>query len=346
MLPIQRFIEQMPKAELHLHIEGTLEPEMMLALARRNKVELPYKTIDEIRAAYEFGCLQDFLDVYYLGMSVLITSDDFYDLTFAYLKKMHSQNVVHVEIFFDPQGHTQRGVNFDTVVSGITRALDQAKNDFGISSKLIMCFLRHLPEDSAFETLKSACKCKDHIFAVGLDSSENGHPPSKFERVFKQARQHGFKAVAHAGEEGPPEYVGEALDLLHVNRIDHGNRLLEDQKLVSRMAKSGMAMTVCPLSNKRLQVVPDLRQHPLRLMLRAGLCATVNSDDPSYFGGYMTENYLAVQTALGLSLDEIIQLGRNSFSGSFLTARDKQLQLTAFDNFIHQFRQENTHGPS
>ncbi len=334
---IQRFIEKMPKAELHLHIEGTLEPEMMLALARRNNVKLPYQTIEDVKAAYRFSCLQDFLDVYYLGMSVLLTRQDFYDLTLAYLEKMARQNVIHVEIFFDPQGHTSRGVSFDTVLSGITDALDQAKCDLKISSRLIMCFLRHLPEDEAFETLSSACKCKDHIYGVGLDSSENGHPPSKFQRVFDQARKEGFITVAHAGEEGPPEYIRQALDLLHVQRIDHGNRILEDADLVHRVAKTGMAMTICPLSNLRLNVVDDMKKHPLRQMLNAGLCPTINSDDPSYFGGYMTENYLAVQTALDLDLDEIKQLGRNSFTGSFLSTRDKQSALQRFDDFCQKF---------
>ena len=340
MTNIRRFIEEMPKAELHLHIEGTLEPEMMLALADRNKIALPYETIDDIRAAYQFSCLQDFLDVYYLGMSVLLTRQDFYDLTFAYLERMASQNVVHVEIFFDPQGHTSRGVSFDTIVSGITDALDQARRDFKISSRLIMCFLRHLPEEEAFETLESACKCKGHIFGVGLDSSENGHPPVDFQRVFKQARQEGFVAVAHAGEEGPPEYIEQALDLLEIRRIDHGNRILQDPALVRRVAKTGMAMTVCPLSNLRLKVVDDLTRHPLRQMLQAGLCPTVNSDDPSYFGGYMTENYLAVQQALDLSLDEIRQLGRNSFTGAFLSDNDKRSALQRFDDFSAQFNQE------
>ena len=335
---IKRFIEEMPKAELHLHIEGTLEPEMMLALAKRNDVKLPYASLEDVRKAYEFSCLQDFLDVYYLGMSVLLTSDDFFDLAYAYLEKMNAQNVRHVEVFFDPQGHTERGVSFDTVMTGLTNAFDKAKRDFGISSKLIMCFLRHLPEDSAFETLDSACKCKGHIHGVGLDSSENGHPPSKFERVFKQARENGFIAVAHAGEEGPPAYVSEALDLLQIERIDHGNRLLEDGALTRRVADSGMAMTVCPLSNKRLQVVEDLSNHPLREMLKAGLRPTINSDDPSYFGGYMNENYLALQTALDLNHDEIIQLGRNSFLGSFLTDKEKQKSLDDFDLFTQKFR--------
>lgn len=337
MSAIERFIEHMPKAELHLHIEGTLEPDMMLALAKRNNVELPYKTIDDVKAAYQFDCLQDFLDVYYAGMSVLIETQDFYDLTFAYLEKMHAQNVRHVEIFFDPQGHTERGISFDTVLSGITQALDTARRDFGITSKLIMCFLRHLPEDSAFETLQHACKCKDHIHGVGLDSSEVGHPPSKFERVFKAARKEGFIPVAHAGEEGPPAYVSEALDLLHIERIDHGNRLLEDATLTRRVADTGMALTVCPLSNKRLQVVPDLRQHPLRTMLQKGLVATVNSDDPSYFGGYLTDNFLAIQSALDLTLGEITTLARNGFAASFLDDRAKAKALDDFDSFTQKF---------
>ena len=337
MISIQRFIEEMPKAELHLHIEGTLEPKMMLQLAHRNNIKLPYTTIEDVQVAYQFSCLQDFLDVYYQGMSVLLTTQDFYDLTFAYLEKMARQNVEHVEIFFDPQGHTSRGVSFDTVLSGITAALDQAKLEFGISSKLIMCFLRHLPEEEAFETLASACKCKDHIFGIGLDSSESGNPPSKFQRVFDEARKEGFTAVAHAGEEGPADYIHEALDLLHIKRIDHGNSILDDSVLTARVAKSGMALTVCPLSNLRLKVVEDLKDHPLRKMLEAGLCATINSDDPSYFGGYMTENFLAVQESLDLSLDEIKQLGRNSFSGSFLSPSEKQTALQRFEDFSGKF---------
>ena len=327
----------MPKAELHLHIEGTLEPEMMMRLADRNGVVLDYKTVDDIARAYEFSCLQDFLDVYYAGMSVLVTAEDFFDLTFAYLERMHSENVTHVEIFFDPQAHTGRGIAFETVLSGITGALDRAQREFGISSRLIMCILRHLPESAAFEALDQALPHKDRIFGIGLDSSEKGNPPSRFERVFKRARDEGFIAVAHAGEEGPPQYVSEALDLLGVARIDHGNRALEDAALVARLAASGMALTVCPLSNQRLQVVPDLRNHPLRRMLDAGLCVTVNSDDPSYFGGYITRNYLAIQAALDLPLDAIIQLGRNSYAGSFLAPGDKQAALDAFDSFTSNF---------
>ena len=337
MSVLNRFIEAMPKAELHLHIEGTLEPEMMIALAQRNGIQLPYADVDAVRRAFAFGSLQDFLDVYYAGMSVLVTSRDFFDLAFAYLSRMHSQNVRHVEIFFDPQGHTARGVSFDTVLSGLVDALEHAKRDFGISSKLIMCFLRHLPEEEAFSTLKDACRCRDHIFAIGLDSSEKGYPPSKFSRVYREARQQGFVTVAHAGEEGPPAYVCEALDDLEVKRIDHGNRALEDPYLVQRLANDQVPMTVCPLSNQRLQVCPDLTQHPLRRMLKSGLLVSVNSDDPSYFGGYLTENFIAIQSALDLDRSEIIQLGRNAFKSSFMTDAEKQSALDQFDNFVERF---------
>lgn len=331
------FIRGMPKAELHLHIEGTLEPDMMMMLARRNSVPIPYQSVDEIRAAYQFGSLQDFLDVYYAGMSVLKTRQDFFDLAFAYLSRMHSENVRHVEIFFDPQGHTDRGIAFDTVVGGLADALDRAKRDYGISSRLIMCFLRHLSEESAFETFHHACKCKDVIFGVGLDSSEKGHPPSKFSRVYKAARDEGFVPVAHAGEEGPPAYVCEAIDDLKVRRIDHGNRALEDPALVERIARERIPLTVCPLSNKRLQVCPDLTQHPLRRMLEAGLLATVNSDDPSYFGGYITDNFLAISDALRLRRDEIETLGRNAFQASFMTDHEKRKALDDFETYSRQF---------
>lgn len=338
-MDLSRFIAEMPKAELHLHIEGTLEPELMMNLATRNSVTLPYASVEVIRQAYEFNCLQDFLDVYYLGMSVLLKREDFFDLAWAYLEKMADQNVTHVEVFFDPQAHTARGVTFDTVLSGLTDAFDKARRDLEITSKLIMCFLRHLSEDEAFDTLEHACACKSHIHGVGLDSSENGHPPSKFKRVFTEARQHGFTPVAHAGEEGPPSYVIEALDELHIVRIDHGNRALEDASLVRRIADSGMAMTVCPLSNQRLQVVPDLKDHPLRRMLNAGICATINSDDPSYFGGYLNDNYLAVTKALNLSHSEIVQLGRNSFTGSFMSDVDKRAAVAQFDEFVDKAHQ-------
>jgi len=333
MADIAEFIAAMPKAELHLHIEGTLEPEMMMALAERNAVTLPYASIEEIRSAYQFNCLQDFLDLYYQGMSVLVTEQDFQDLTWAYLTRVHGQNVTHVEIFFDPQGHTERGVTFETVLDGITAALDRAERELGITSRLIMCFLRHLSEAAAFDTLEQATGHRDRIFGVGLDSSENGHPPSKFQQVFARAAEQGFVPVAHAGEEGPPEYVHEALDLLHVRRIDHGNRALEDTKLTERLAASQIALTVCPLSNLRLCVVEDLAHHPLRKMLQSGLRATVNSDDPAYFGGYMTENFVAVAEALELTLEEIQTLGRNAYLGSFLDDGAKQSALDRFDAY-------------
>jgi len=330
---IHRFISAMPKAELHLHIEGTLEPEMMMTLAQRNGVTLPYASAEAIRAAYRFGSLQEFLDLYYTGMSVLRTRSDFFDLAFAYLEKVVTQNVTHVEIFFDPQGHTERGVAFDTVLSGLTDALDKARRDFGITSRLIMCFLRHLPEEQAFDTLHHACRCKEHISAVGLDSAEQGHPPSKFARVYAAARKEGFLPVAHAGEEGPPAYVCEAIDILHVRRIDHGNRALEDPELVARIVRERIPLTVCPLSNRALQTCPDLARHPLKRMLAAGLLVTVNSDGPSYFGGYVNENFAAVQEALSLSVDDIATLGRNSFCASFLSDVDKSAALAGFEAF-------------
>jgi adenine deaminase len=323
----------MPKAELHLHIEGTLEPEMMMALASRNGVDLPYESVEAVRQAYQFGSLQDFLDLYYLGTSVLRTRQDFFDLGFAYLEKVAAQHVTHAEIFFDPQAHTGRGISFDTVLSGLTDALDKARRDFGITSRLIMCFLRHLPEEQAFDTLRHACRCKEHIFAVGLDSTETGHPPSAFTRVFAEARREGFVAVAHAGEEGPPSYVREAIDILRVKRIDHGNRSMEDPELVAEIAAEKIPMTICPLSNKALQSVPDLTRHPLKRMLDAGLLVTVNSDDPSYFGGYINDNFIAIQQALDLTLDEVSTLGRTSFVASFLPEKEKTAAVAAFDAF-------------
>ncbi len=337
--PIDQLVDVLPKAELHLHIEGTLEPEMMLALARRNKVELPYASAEEIRKAYEFDCLQDFLDVYYLGMSVLINEQDFHDLTFAYLEKVSAQGVTHVEIFFDPQAHTERGIAFDTVVDGICSGLEAGHREFGITSKLIMCFLRHLPEEQAFEALSCACKHKDRIFAVGLDSSENGHPPSKFSRVFAQARREGFVPVAHAGEEGPAAYVAEALDDLRVERVDHGNRALDDPDLVARLVRQQTPLTMCPLSNLRLKGIPSLEASPVKTALDAGLLVTVNSDDPSYFGGYINDNYKAVRKALGLDENDVVTLARNSFAGSFLSDREKQSKLDEIDECTDRFRQ-------
>jgi adenosine deaminase len=325
------FIAGLPKAELHLHIEGSLEPELMFKLARRNGVAIPFASVEEVRAAYAFSNLQDFLDIYYQGMSVLITEQDFHDLTAAYLARARADNVRHVEIFFDPQGHTARGIAFETVIAGITRALNEAEAQHGISSKLILCFLRHLSEADAEATLDAALPWLDRIDGVGLDSSEVGHPPSKFERVFARARGLGLKLVAHAGEEGPPAYVEEALDLLKVDRIDHGNRSLEDPALVRRLADAGITLTVCPLSNVKLCVVEDIAAHPLRKMLDAGLAATVNSDDPSYFGGYVGANYQAVADALGLSRAELVTLARNSFTGSFLDTDAQARHLAAID---------------
>lgn len=323
MTASKAFVEGLPKVELHLHIEGSLEPDLMFALAQRNKIAIPFKTVEEVREAYNFTNLQDFLDIYYQGMNVLQTEQDFYDLTMAYLKKIAAQNVVHTEIFFDPQGHTSRGVAFETALNGITKALDDGQKKMGISSHVIMCFLRHLDEDSAMETLEQALPYKDRILGVGLDSSEVGHPPSKFERVFAKARQEGFKIVAHAGEEGPPEYVWEALNLLKVNRLDHGNRSLEDAALVKKLVADGTALTVCPLSNLKLCVVKDMAAHPLKKMLDLGLKATINSDDPSYFGGYMNENYMAVTEALGLEEAHLLALTRNSVEASFLEPAEK-----------------------
>ena len=327
------FIAALPKAELHLHIEGSLEPELMFTLAQRNAVAIPFASVEEVRAAYAFSNLQDFLDIYYQGMGVLHTEQDFYDLTDAYLARAHADAVRHVEIFFDPQGHTERGIAFKTVIAGITRALDDAKTEHGITSKLIMCFLRHLSEADAEATLDEALPFLDRIEGVGLDSSEVGHPPAKFERVFARARGLGLRIVAHAGEEGPPAYVHEALDLLKVDRIDHGNRSLEDPALVARLAAEGMTLTVCPLSNLKLCVVGDIAGHPLRTMLDAGLHVTVNSDDPSYFGGYVNANYQAVADALDLSKDELLTLARNSFTGSFLGDADKAKHLAAIDAY-------------
>jgi adenosine deaminase len=320
MTPTRDWLRALPKAELHLHLEGSLEPEMMFELAARNGVALPFASVEEIRAAYRFDKLDDFLTIYYQGMSVLLTRRDFRDLTHAYLRRAHADGVRHVEVFFDPQGHTARGVPFATVIEGITQGLAEGERDFGISSRLILCFLRHLSEREAFETLDAARPHLSHIAGVGLDSSELGHPPSKFTRVFAAARELGLRVVAHAGEEGPPAYVAEALDLLHIERLDHGNRAMEDQTLVARLRDSGMTLTVCPLSNLRLCVVKDIAQHPLRAMLRAGLRVTVNSDDPAYFGGYVLDNYMAMIEALGLDREDVLRLVANSLQGSFLPA--------------------------
>ena len=337
-MPVQQsdlsgFIAGLPKAELHIHIEGSLEPEMMFALARRNGVGLPYPDVAAIHAAYKFTNLQDFLDLYYKGMSVLLHEQDFYDLAMAYLRRAAGQNVRHAEIFFDPQGHTARGIAFRTMIDGLWRALKDAERQFDMTASLILCFLRHLDEADAERTLDEALPWRDRFIGVGLDSSEKGHPPSKFQRVFARARGLGLRAVAHAGEEGPPEYVTEALDLLKVDRIDHGNRALEDPALTARLAREQMALTVCPLSNLRLCGVPSLTVHPLRRMLQAGLKATINSDDPAYFGGYVTENYLGVQQALALGRDEVVQLARNGFDAAFCDEGLKQRYLAELDAY-------------
>ncbi len=319
MNELKEYVCAVPKAELHMHIEGSLEPEMMFRLARRNGVTLPYADVESIAKAYNFNCLQDFLNLYYQGMSVLLTERDFHDLTWAYLLRCEEQNVVHTEIFFDPQGHTARGVDFGTVIDGIWGALCQGEAELGITSRLIMCFLRHLDQDSAFATLEESLPWRDRITGVGLDSSEVGHPPSKFRAVFARAAELGFRRVAHAGEEGPPAYVREVLDLLDVHRIDHGNRSLEDPELVSRLAASGTPLTVCPLSNLRLAVVKDLADHPIRAMLEAGLNPCINSDDPAYFGGYVNENFHALIDSLRLDRNEVTRLVENGFRSSFLS---------------------------
>lgn len=331
MTALDALIDALPKAELHLHLEGSLEPEQMMKFAERNAVTLPFKTLEEVKAAYNFSNLQDFLDIYYQGMSVLQTEADFHDLTDAYLQRCADDNVRHVEVFFDPQGHTDRGLSFSVPINGILSALDAAPEKYGITSKLIMCFLRHLSEEAAFETLEQAAPWLDRIHGVGLDSSELGHPPSKFENVFAAAREKGLKLVAHAGEEGPPDYVYEALDLLKIDRIDHGNRLLEDEALIARVRKAGLTLTVCPLSNLSLCVVDDLKDHPMKRMLELGLNATINSDDPAYFGGYINQNYRETAKAVGLTREDILTLVRNSFTGSFLSEAEQAPHLAEID---------------
>ena len=311
------FIRGLPKAELHCHIEGALEPELMFELAARNRVELPFADVDALRAAYDFGNLQDFLDLYYQGMRVLQSESDFYELTRAYLQKAHAQNIRHAEIFFDPQAHVSRGVAFADLVGGITAALGEAEREAGITSHLIMCFLRDRDEKDAFAVLDMAEPHRAEIAGVGLDSAEAGNPPEKFARVFAEARARGYRRVAHAGEEGPAEYVRGALDALGAERIDHGNAALGDAQLMERLAREGVPLTMCPLSNLKLRVVADLREHPLKKMLERGLCVTVNSDDPSYFGGYINENYRAIARALDLERADLAQLARNSITASF-----------------------------
>jgi adenine deaminase len=335
-ISLKNFINNIPKAELHLHIEGTFEPELMFKIAERNNISLKYKSVEELHAAYKFNNLQDFLDIYYAGANVLITEQDFYDLTWAYLEKINTQNVLHTEIFFDPQTHSERGIEFSTVINGIHYALKDAEKEFGITSKLIMSFLRHLSEEDAFKTLEQGLEFKDWIDGVGLDSSEAGNPPSKFKHVFEKARSEEFLVMAHAGEEGPAEYVWEALDLLKVERIDHGNRSLDDERLVEKIVNEQITLTVCPLSNLKLCVVNKLEEHPLKTMLDKGILATVNSDDPAYFGGYVNENYFATAEALNLSKEHIYQLAKNSFTGSFLNEEEKKDLLIKVDDYFEK----------
>lgn len=327
-------IQALPKAELHVHIEGTFEPELMFAIAQRNEISIPYKSVEEVKQAYNFHNLQSFLDIYYAGANVLIHEQDFYDLAWAYFEKCADDNVVHTEMFFDPQTHTDRGIAFETVINGLQKACDDAKAKLGITSHLIMCFLRHLSEEAAFETLEQALPYKDRIIGVGLDSSEVGHPPSKFERVFAKAREAGFLVVAHAGEEGPAEYVWEALDLLKVNRIDHGVRSEGDPELMQRLIAEKMPLTVCPLSNLKLCVVDDMQQHNIRRLLQQGVHVTVNSDDPSYFGGYMNDNFIAIAEALDLSNEELKQLAINSFEASFISDTEKQKWISLIQALV------------
>ncbi len=319
MTDLTAFIAGLPKAELHMHIEGSLEPELMFALAQRNNVAIPFASVEEVRAAYSFSNLQDFLDIYYQGANVLQTEDDFRDLAIAYFDRVAADGVVHAEIFFDPQTHTDRGISFDVVMRGLLAGMADAEARHGITSKLILCFLRHLDEEAAFATLEQAKPWLAQIEAVGLDSSELGHPPSKFQRVFDAAAALGLKRVAHAGEEGPAEYVHEALDLLHIDRLDHGNRSLDDPMLVRRLADERMTLTVCPLSNLKLCVVGDMTEHPVDRMLAEGLRVTLNSDDPAYFGGYINDNFRAAAEGRGLTREQLVELAENSFKGSFLS---------------------------
>jgi adenosine deaminase len=337
MSDLDSFIAGLPKAELHMHIEGSLEPELMFALARRNRVDIPFDSIEAVRAAYSFSNLQDFLDIYYRGADVLRTEEDFRDLAMAYFDRVAADKVVHAEIFFDPQTHTARGIPFDVVMRGLLAGMDEAEARHGLTSKLILCFLRHLDEADAFETLKQAEPWLDRITGVGLDSSEVGHPPAKFARVFAAAGALDLKRVAHAGEEGPPQYVHEALDLLEVDRLDHGNRSLEDPALVERLAREQRTLTVCPLSNLKLCVVPNLEVHPIDAMLRAGLRATINSDDPAYFGGYVNDNYRAVAAARGLGQAELATLARNSFLGAFLEPEAIAAHVAAVAAYVAGF---------
>ncbi|TVZ21158.1 adenosine deaminase [Dokdonia sp. Hel_I_63] len=326
--PLRTLVQGIPKTELHLHIEGSFEPELMFEIAKRNNITLAYDSIESLKKAYTFNNLQEFLDIYYTGAQVLLHEQDFYDLTWAYLTKVHSENVVHVEVFFDPQTHTDRGVPFKTVITGIYNALEKAKSEYGITYKLIMSYLRHLSEEAAFKTLEESQPYKEWIDGVGLDSSEQGNPPSKFKNVFEASAKEGYKLVAHAGEEGPADYIWEALDVLNVVRIDHGNRCLSDDALVERLVKEQIPLTLCPTSNVALKVIDKMEEHPVAQMLDKGILATIHSDDPAYFGGYMNENYCQTASALNLSKEQIMQLAINGFKASWLTEDEKAANIT------------------
>ena len=337
LISIDNIISNMPKAELHLHIEGSLEPELMFQLAKKNNITLPFSSVKEIKDAYNFNNLQEFLDIYYQGADVLVTEQDFYDLTLAYLKKASEQNVKHVEFFFDPQTHTDRGISFETVFNGIYKATLEAERELGITSFIILSFLRHLSEEKAFETLEQSLPYKDKIIAIGLDSSELGNPPEKFERVYKKAKELGFKLVAHAGEEGPVDYIWSALNVLKIDRIDHGNASLKDADLVDYLVENKIALTTCPLSNLELKVVDNLKNHPIKKMLDKGIVATINSDDPSYFGGYINENFIETTKNLNLSISDLKQLSINSFEASFLNEEKKKYWINEVDEYFNSF---------
>lgn len=336
MISREDFITYIPKAELHVHIEGTFEPELMFEIAKRNDIKTKYASVEEVKKAYNFSNLQDFLDIYYQGAGVLIQEQDFYDLTWAYLQKIHSENVVYTEIFFDPQTHTARGIAFDTVIQWIHRALEDGEKKLWIRAKIIMCFLRHLDEDSAIKTLEEAVKYKDIITAVGLDSSELGNPPAKFQKVFEQAKKEWFLTVAHAGEEWPAKYIREAINLLKVSRIDHGNHSLDDESLIEKIVNDKIPLTLCPLSNLKLQVIQDLKQHPLKNMMEKWIVVTINSDDPAYFGWYLEENYKTIAEALDLSKQDIYQLAKNSFTASFLNEEEKNEMITKVEKYYEE----------
>ena len=331
---MKEFIQLLPKAELHLHIEGSLEPEMMFSFAKKNNIQIPYKNIEDVKKAYNFSNLQTFLDIYYAGANVLITKEDFYDLTWAYILKCVENNIIHTEIFFDPQTHTQRGIAFKTVITGIKEALDDAKEKYGITSAIIMCFLRHLSQEEAFKTLEEALEFKDYIIGIGLDSSEIGNPPSKFEDVFKKAKEEGFKLVAHAGEEADVSYIFEALDLLDIQRIDHGVQSINSPKLMKRLKEKQIPLTVCPNSNIELKVFKTYKEHNIKKLLDYGLNVTINSDDPAYFKGYLNQNFINLYENLDLSQEDIVKLVKNSFNSSFISDELKEQYLKEINDLI------------